>query len=205
MFVVASSIRSERILFSVFQVSKIVAKALPDLLVIRQQETRRRLRAFVDASIVQLAKWVRENHLAGDFERLLFLFVQSGKKTLKKEILPQVENLFPRDWSSAADGSRSIYLLVALANAFPRTFDEAYFQSKWNEKVLPLGKTPDEQNTIKTTLQVKPKEKKRFFSIVSSSDVRQRNSFSRAIVARIVRLFDSNGTVAVVLARLDQR
>lgn len=42
------------------QLSTSLPKIIPDLLVIRAQETRRRLRAFIDASIVQLAKWVNE-------------------------------------------------------------------------------------------------------------------------------------------------
>ncbi|CAF4268805.1 unnamed protein product, partial [Rotaria sp. Silwood2] len=37
--------------------SILLQKIIPDLLSMRTQETRRRLRAFIDASIVQLAKW----------------------------------------------------------------------------------------------------------------------------------------------------
>ena len=91
----------------------------------------------------------------------------------KKEILPHIEDLLPSNWQTSDDGTKSIFLLASLANFYPvrqredcfefivvrvfaqKIFSEDYFQSHWNESTLPLGKTTDEQATIKKCLQVR--------------------------------------------------
>ncbi|CAF3532159.1 unnamed protein product [Rotaria sp. Silwood1] len=114
--------------------SILLQKIIPDLLLIRTQETRRRLRAFIDASIIQLAKW-------------------SGRKLFKKEILPHIQKLLPTNWQMGDDGTKSLLLFVSLVNLYPNIFNQEYFQSHWNNNMLPLGKTNDEQMIIKKCLQ----------------------------------------------------
>ncbi|CAF3323383.1 unnamed protein product [Rotaria socialis] len=114
--------------------SKLLPQIISDLLLMRTQETRRRLRAFVDASIVQLAKW-------------------SGRKLFKNEILPHIQELFPTNWQIGDDGAKSLFLLVSLSNLYPKLFDQNYFKTYWKVDMLPLGKTKDQQITIKKCLQ----------------------------------------------------
>ncbi|CAF0778310.1 unnamed protein product [Rotaria sordida] len=114
--------------------SILLQKIIPDLLLIRTQETRRRLRTFIDASIVQLAKW-------------------SDRKLFKKEILPHIQELLPTNWQVGDDGTKSLFLFVSLVNLYPKIFNQEYFQSHWNDDMLPLGKTNDQQAIIKKCLQ----------------------------------------------------
>ncbi|CAF3664871.1 unnamed protein product [Rotaria sordida] len=114
--------------------SILLQKIIPDLLLIRTQETRRRLRTFIDASIVQLAKW-------------------SDRKLFKKEILPHIQELLPTNWQVGDDGTKSLFLFVSLVNLYPKIFNQEYFQSHWNDDMLPLGKTNDQQTIIKKCLQ----------------------------------------------------
>ncbi|CAF1397981.1 unnamed protein product [Adineta ricciae] len=114
--------------------SDLLSRIIPDLLLIRTQETRRRLRTFIDAAIIQLAKW-------------------SGRKVFKKGILPQIQELLPNSWQMGDDGSKSIFLLISLVNLYPKIFDREYFQSNWKDNVLSLGKTSDQQAIIKKCLQ----------------------------------------------------
>ena len=87
----------------------------------RTQETRRRLRTFIDASIIQLAQWVNPIFVEYQKKKQLSLMkiFQSGRKVFKKEILPHIENLFPKAWQTIDDGTKSIFLLVSLANLYP--------------------------------------------------------------------------------------
>ncbi|UJR28959.1 hypothetical protein I4U23_010176 [Adineta vaga] len=114
--------------------SSVLGKIIPDLLLIRTQETRRRLRTFIDASIIQLAKW-------------------SDRKLFKKGILSRIQELLPTTWQMSDDGSKSIFLLISLVNLYPKIFDQEYFQLHWKTDVLPLGKTNEEQAIIKKCLQ----------------------------------------------------
>ncbi|CAF3705696.1 unnamed protein product [Adineta steineri] len=114
--------------------SSLLPKILPDLLLIRTQETRRRLRTFIDASIIQLAKW-------------------SGRKLFKKEILPHIQELLPTNWQMSDDGTKSIFLLISLVNLYPKIIDQEYFKLHWNSNMLSLGRTTDEQTIIKKCLQ----------------------------------------------------
>jgi len=71
------------------------------------------------------------------------------------------------------DGTKSIFLFVSLVNLYPvckkyllikiikknffskKIFGQEYFQSHWNNDILSLGKTNDEQIIIKKCLQVR--------------------------------------------------
>ena len=96
-------------------------KILPDLLLIRTQETRRRLRTFIDASIVQLAQWVNRIFLEPSSKKIKIF--QSGRKVFKKEILPHIQDLLPINWQMGDDGTKSIFLLVSLVNLYPVNID----------------------------------------------------------------------------------
>jgi len=71
------------------------------------------------------------------------------------------------------DGAKSIFLFVSLVNLYPvnkkyfinknnkfffcskKIFNQEYFQSHWNNDILSLGKTNNEQIIIKKCLQVR--------------------------------------------------
>ena len=72
----------------------------------------------IDYSISSMGKsyfrWIsKEKQLS------LMKIFQSGRKVFKKEILPHIENLFPKAWQTIDDGTKSIFLLVSLANLYP--------------------------------------------------------------------------------------
>jgi hypothetical protein len=83
----------------------------------RTQETRRRLRTFIDASIIQLAKWVKTSFVFLTIKHEISL--QGGRKLFKKEILPHLQELLPTNWQISDDGTKSIFLLVSLVNLYP--------------------------------------------------------------------------------------
>jgi hypothetical protein len=83
----------------------------------RTQETRRRLRTFIDASIIQLAKWVKSHLFSVLIKHEISL--QGGRKLFKKEILPHLQELLPTNWQISDDGTKSIFLFVSLVNLYP--------------------------------------------------------------------------------------